>query len=362
MTEFNKHPEYLVRSSEPFNGGAPTSLLQEQDITPPEQFFVRNHGAVPEVDPTSFRLVIDGLVQQQLSLSLQDLAERFERVKQMATLQCAGNRRLELIAYKPVPGELPWGEEAISNGVWSGYRLSDVLQAAGLSEEAAHVAFEGLDLVERHGHTFEFGGSIPLSKALSSEVLLADRLNGQALPPVHGFPLRVVAPGYIGARSVKWLHRITVRATPSDNYFQAHAYKLFPPEITAETVDWEKGEMLGELYTHAVIAQPTAGAELSAGLQSIKGYALAGGDAVLTSVEVSLDGGQTWQPARFTQAPRQYIWAQWEVEIELPAGKQQIAVRASDNKGSQQPSEIAKVWNFKGYMNNAWHRIEVTVN
>jgi sulfite oxidase len=362
MTEFNKHPEYLVRSSEPFNGGAPTNLLQEQDVTPPEQFFVRNHGAVPEVDLASFRLIIDGLVDQELSLSLQDLAERFERVEQMATLQCAGNRRLELIAYKPVPGELPWGEEAISNGVWSGYRLGDVLKAAGLSDEAAHVAFEGLDKVERHGSIFDFGGSIPLSKALSSEVLIADRLNGEALPPVHGFPLRVVAPGYIGARSVKWLRHITVQAAPSDNYFQAHAYKLFPPDVTAATVDWEKGEMLGELYTHSVISQPTAGAELSAGLQTIKGYAYAGGDAVLTGVEVSIDGGQSWQAARFTQAPRQYVWAHWEAEIELPAGSQQIAVRASDNKGSQQPAEVASVWNFKGYMNNAWHRIEVKVS
>lgn len=359
MPPFHKHPGYLVRSETPFNGGAPLDLLRQEAITPPELFFVRNHGDVPSVDPASYRLAVDGLVDSPLNLTLDELRERFARVEVTATLQCAGNRRLELIALEPVPGELPWGEEAISTAVWSGVRLRDLLAAAGVSDGAAHVAFQGLDPVERQGRIFDFGGSIPLGKALSPEVLLADSLNGAPLPSTHGFPLRVVAPGYIGARSVKWLQRISVQETPSDNYFQAHAYKLFPPDVRADTVDWSGGKMLGEMNITSVICRPAAGATVAAGSVAVQGYAIAGGERSVARVELSADGGATWRDATLQGEPRPFVWTLWEARLELPAGRHQLVVRATDSAGTTQPASVREVWNFKGYMNNAWHRVDV---
>jgi len=171
-----------------------------------------------------------------------------------ATLQCAGNRRQELLPYGEIPGELLWAEEAISTARWEGVSLRAVLEAAGLGEEAAHVEFIGLDRIE--GKAEGFGGSIPLDKAMHGEVLLADRMNGAPLPVEHGYPLRVVVPGYLGARSVKWLGQIVVRTQPSQNYYQARAYKLFPGDVSPDTVVWEEGMMLGEMPVTSVICTP----------------------------------------------------------------------------------------------------------
>ncbi|MGH2524914.1 MAG: molybdopterin-dependent oxidoreductase, partial [Anaerolineales bacterium] len=205
MSNFGKHPDFLVRSASPYNGGPPLGLLREAFVTPNELFFVRNHGNVPRVDPAHYRLSIGGLVKRPRALSLDELRQNFPKRTLTATLQCAGNRREELIEVAPIPDELPWGEEAISNAAWAGAALRDVLGEgpAGIAPEARHVAFAGLDDVQRQGKTLGFGSSIPIEKALSLEVLLAYEMNGEPLPPAHGFPVRAIVPGYIGARSVK---------------------------------------------------------------------------------------------------------------------------------------------------------------
>ena len=241
---------------EPFNGGPPPALQAASFLTPNDLFFVRNHAAVPRVDPAAYRLRVGGLVERPLTLSLSDLAQRFSRHEVVSTLVCAGQRRLEMMRVKPIPGELPWDAEAVSTARWSGYRLADVLAAAGPLPAAAHAGFTGLDDVERHGERFGFGGSVPLAKALAPEVLLADTMNGQPLPPTHGAPLRVVVPGYIGARNVKWLAAVELREHSSDNYFQARAYRLYPPGMTAETMDPAAGFELGELSVSCLITEP----------------------------------------------------------------------------------------------------------
>jgi sulfite oxidase len=275
LRPFGKSPGLLVRQDEPFNGGPTPDRLLGSFLTPNELFFVRNHGGVPEVDPASYRLTVDGLVERPLSLSLEDLG-RLPRSSVTATLQCAGNRRLEMMAYQPIKHELPWGTEAVSNAEWSGVPLREVLAAAGAGPErrskARHAAFLGLDDTERHGHRFNFGGSIPLAKAMHPEVLLADTMNGKPLPPVHGAPLRVVVPGYIGARSVKWLSRITLQETPSDNYFQATAYRLFPPHFGPDNVVWEQGLMLGEAPINSVILSPAEEGVVPAGRVVVRGW------------------------------------------------------------------------------------------
>jgi sulfite oxidase len=364
VVRFGKHPDLIVHTEDPFNGGPPPARMIESYITPNNLFYVRNHGNVPDMDATTYRLRVDGLVRQPLFLSLEDLGQ-FETQTLVTTLQCAGNRRQELIDHQPVPGELPWCDDAIGNAEWTGVRLRDVLLAAGIQlEDGLHVAFTGLDTVERQGRQFGFGGSIPTPRALDADVLIATHMNGEPLPPVHGFPLRVVVPGYIGARSVKWLHEIRVQATPSDNYFQAHAYKLFPGWVTPDDVDYSQGQMLGESPLNAIIYAPQAGNVLASGPVVVRGIAIAGMRTV-TRVDVSADGGQTWQTAelddRPTAATKAAAWRFWQARFELAAGEYTLVARAWDSAANTQPSDVATVWNFKGYANNAWHRISVEV-
>jgi len=357
MTLFDKDPRLLVRQAEPFNGGPGPDALLSSFVTPNELFFVRNHGGVPQVDPAAWRLTVDGLVDNPLTLSLADL-RRFSRRAVGATLQCAGNRRTEMMAVSPIPNELPWGAEAISHAEWSGVPLREVLAAAGPKAGALHAAFLGLDETERHGHRFCFGGSIPLDKAFNPEVLLADTMNGAPLPPVHGAPLRVVVPGYIGARSVKWLSRITLQEGPSDNYFQAKAYRLFPAWMGPDNVEWEKGLMLGEGPVSSAICSPLEGDRLPAGAVTARGWAVAGGNRQVARVDVSTDGGKTWRTAELEGGER-WSWAFWKTALDLYPGEHEILCRAFDTAAQTQPDHPSQVWNFKGYANNAWHRVRV---
>jgi sulfite oxidase len=362
MNLFGKSSGLLVRQGEPFNGGPAAGHLLGSFVTPNELFFVRNHGGVPTVDPASWRLTVEGLVERPLSLSLEDL-RRLPRASVTATLQCAGNRRLEMMAWQPIKNELPWGTEAISNAEWSGVPLREVLAAASIRLEARpgarHVAFTGLDETERHGHQFHFGGSIPLDKAGHAEVLLADTMNGEPLPAVHGAPVRVVVPGYIGARSVKWLSRITVQEGPSDNYFQAKAYRLFPACYGPDNVEWEKGLMLGEAPINSVILSPAEEETVPAGRIEVRGWALAGGDRQVARVDVSADGGKSWTVADLGPEGGDYTWRLWTAALDLSPGGHEIVCRAWDTAAQTQPEHASQVWNFKGYANNAWHRVRV---
>lgn len=362
MNQLNKDHAMIVRTQQPLNMGTPLHLLAAQRLTPTPLFFVRNHAPIPIIDPNTYRLTVDGLVDTALSLSLNDLRTRFEsHCRVEATLQCAGNRRTELIARAPIPDELPWDTDAIGTATWEGVRLRDVLEAAGIKDSARHIAFVGLDQVVKQDKVFGFGGSIPLDKALSDEVLLVHTMNGEPLPMEHGYPLRVLVPGYIGARSVKWLSRITIQAEPSDNYYQAHAYKLFPPSVNERSVDWSGGVMLDHLNVNAVIFTPTHDETLRAGKTRISGYALTGHGRQLTQVCVSADGGARWHTITLNPRPPQEVWSWlfWETDLELPTGSHEIVAYAVDSAGDQQPSEVDAIWNFKGYMNNVWHRVPV---
>lgn len=359
MPPIETHPRLRVRQESPLNAEPEPGALIESFRTPNELFFLRNHGDIPAVDAGTFRLEIDGLVESPLSLSLADL-RRLPRITVGATLQCAGNRRRELMEVAPIPNELPWGSEAVSNAEWSGVSLREALAAAGPKSGALHAAFLGLDETERHGHRFQFGGSIPLEKAMRPEVLLADTMNGAPLPLTHGAPLRVVVPGYIGARSVKWLSRITLQEAPSDNYFQSKAYRLFPASVGPETVDWSTGMMLGESPVNSVICSPVSGERLPAGPVTVRGWALAGGGREIARVEVSADGGRTWTTAERGCCESGWSWCFWGAPLNLPPGEHEIVCRAFDAAAQTQPAHPSQVWNFKGYANNAWHRVRVS--
>ena len=354
-------PALIVWSEEPLNAETPLDLLSRERLTPNELFFIRNHGPIPELDPADYRLTVRGLVAEPLTLSLDDLRQRFERVGTTAYLSCAGNRRSELAAVAPIPDQEPWGPGATGNAEWSGFRLRDVLHAAGLETGAGHVAFAGLDRCTEEGEVTPFGASIPLVKALAPEVLLADEMNGKPLPPAHGYPLRVVVPGYIGARSVKWLSQITVSEQPSTNYYQARTYRLYPKRVRSETAR-EQGFSLGETPVNSVICEPREGEVLGGTTVRARGYAITGGTREIERVEVSLDGGETFVSAELLDGGQAGAWRQWQAELEVGRGPCELVVRAWDSAASTQPESAEGIWNMKGYINNAWHRVRFSVS
>jgi sulfite oxidase len=360
-TVLDQHPGMHVYQNYPLNVGAPLELIRQAFVTPQQCFFVRSHGVVPHIHARSYRLTVTGQVRTPLELSLEDLRTHFPASTVMATLQCAGHRRDELAAVGPVPGEIMWGAETIGNAVWRGVALREVLLAAGVKPEAYHVAFVGLDTIHKRREHFPFGGSIPIEKAMHPEVLLAYAMNEEPLSPRHGFPLRVLVPGYIGARSVKWLASIILQEAPSTNYYQTRAYKLFPPDIQARSADWSQAQMLGPLPLNSVIFRPAEGEVLRSGPISIQGYAVAGEGQHIERVELSSDGGATWISATLREKPQIGTWCFWEVTLPLDPGAHQLVVRAWDSSGCTQPEDIRQVWNWKGYLNNAWHRVNVVV-
>jgi DMSO/TMAO reductase YedYZ molybdopterin-dependent catalytic subunit/glyoxylase-like metal-dependent hydrolase (beta-lactamase superfamily II)/rhodanese-related sulfurtransferase len=354
-----KNRALVVWTDEPLNAETPLDVLCRATVTPTGLFYVRNHAPVPQVDPASYVLTVGGLVREPLSLPLDDLRRRFDRVAVGATLMCAGNRRSELAAIRPIPGQAPWGAGAIGHAVWSGVRLRDVLLAAGVDAQTGHVAFTGLDQAEEEGELTEFGGSIPLERALGPDVLLADEMNGEPLPALHGYPLRVVVPGYIGARSVKWLSTITVQPDPSTNYFQARTYRLFPSHVRTETSTQDHGVALGELPVNAVVCSPLDGEAVRGRLRA-RGYAITGGTRRIERVEVSLDQGENFLTAELLDGGDAGSWRLWEADLEVEPGPGELVVRAWDSAASTQPEDAAKIWNLKGYLNNAWHRVRFT--
>jgi sulfite oxidase len=352
----------IVRQNSPLNAEPPLGELVEQWITPTPQFYIRNHGPTPRIAAETFRLKIEGLVRKPLSLSLKELSGRFPAADAVATMTCAGNRRYEHSRTKKVGG-VQWREGAIGNARWQGVRLSDVLKAAGLKPEAKHAWFDGLDEIDHKGKTIVFGGSIPIEKALADTkampgTLLCTQMNGKPLTPEHGAPLRTVVPGYIGARSVKWLGRITVSDRPSPNHYVAEAYKIVTEGDKLELAE------AGPIYTtplNSVICAPQAGAKLKTGTVRVTGYALPPGrpGRTIARVELSTDNGRTFKPARIASARREYCWVLWSADVPVSPKTKQLVVRCVDSAGHPQPRTVP--WNMKGYMYNAWHHVPLSV-
>ena len=356
-------PEMLVHGAAPYNAEPDRARLMARLVTGNDDFYVRCHGDVPLLDEATHRLRVDGLVRSKLDLSMHDLRTRFAQVACEAVLQCAGNRRADMQGVRPTSGD-PWQVGAIGNARWQGVRLADVLDAAGIdrADASLHVAFECLDDCIVDGARFRYGASIGLPKALSPDVLLATGMNGVPLPPEHGFPLRLVVPGYAGVRSPKWLSRITVQTAPSDNPIQARDYRLLPPDVTAEAIDWSRGFAIEEMPVNAAICVPAPFAALPDGPVTIEGWAMASSRSIVR-VDVSADGGRVWHQAelRRSQECGARSWTLWRIGLTLDRGRHELVVRAWDAAGQTQPSDVAEIWNVRGYLSNAWHRVQVEV-
>jgi sulfite oxidase len=346
-----KRPDLTVHELEPLNAEPPRAALAEQPITPTDAFYVRNHGPVPQ---SSGAFAIGGLVARDHQLTLDELKRDYPAHELTVTLQCAGNRRIDLMAVAQIPGESPWGPGATGTARWRGARLHDVLANTQPQQQARHVGFEGADQSSEVDELY--GASIPLRDVAAHDVLLAYEMNGEPLPPVHGGPLRAIVPGYIGARSVKWLTRIDLRAAPWDGHYQSTAYRLVPPGAAPGR---DVGFPLGLIAVNSDVLVPEDGATVAAGPLEARGYAFAGGRREVERVDVSLDGGRTWAQAELDEDLGEWAWRLWRATLTLEPGEHEITVRAWDSAAGTQPEDPAGSWNPKGYANNAWGRVRV---
>jgi sulfite oxidase len=353
-------PDLIVHTEHPYNAEPELHQLRAAMITPQPYFYVRSHGNIPQLDQAEHRLRVGGRVAKPLDMSVAELRQRFAEHTITAVMQCAGNRRADLQTVQPTSGD-PWAPGAIGNAIWTGVALADVLRAAGASEDATlHIAFEACDDIDMPAEgRFRYGASIPITKAMSPEVLLAYAMNGEPLTPEHGYPLRVVVPGFAGVRSPKWLAAITVQDAPSDNHMQQRDYKLVPPDVTEDTVDWERGVTINDMPLNAAICDPASDAKLAAGKCKVRGYAVATARDVVR-VDVSMNGGRSWIQAELDHdRGSPWSWTLWAATVDLPEGEHELVVRAWDSAGQTQPALPEDTWNFKGYLSAAWHRVHV---
>ncbi len=348
----------MTRAEIPYNAEPALDALVRDWITPWESFFVRSHGAVPQINRETYRFKVEGLVDRPREYRAEEFeptTSLFPTVATLATLTCAGNRRAEFAEahQQKIPG-VSWNSGAIGHAEWSGVRLSDILKAAGVKPEAKHVWFEGLDPIDNKGTSEPFGGSIPLAQAMADSTtapgaIICSRMNGLPLTAEHGAPLRAIVPGFIGARSVKWISRMIVSDQPSTNRFLAREYKLLregtDPEIAA-------APPIYEMALNSVIAVPQAEGDR----WKLRGFALPQGQLgrLIDRVELTTDAGKTWMPAKIVSPIREFCWVLWTADVPRNANPQTIAVRAVDNRGDTQPMTVP--WNVKGYQFNAWHQ------
>jgi sulfite oxidase len=359
---WGKRRDMTVRARWPFNAEPPASVLAGTEITALDAFYSRNHGPFPDIAPDQWCLTVDGSIDKPLTLTYDQLTEDFTPHSVIATLACAGNRRAELLNVRPIPGKDPWAHGAISTAEWRGARLAEVLEAAGVHhDDGLHVAFSAPDVAPEAVPVQSYGSSIPLSKAMSQEVLLAWKMNSEPLPRVHGGPVRVVVPGYIGARSVKWLTAIRLQPGPSENYFQASDYRILPAEADPDTAAPGEGISLSSLPLNCDILVPGDDEEIAAGPLTISGWALAGDGRGIGRVDVSLDEGRSWRQADLHPVISQWAWRLWSITVEVRQGPISVTARAWDDTGVTQPESPAHLWNPRGYGNNAWARVDVTI-
>ena len=325
-------------------------------LTPIPHFFVRDHMHEPsELNANAWRLSLGGELDKSLTISLAELS-KLEIHSVVNTLECAGNGRS---LHRPqVPG-VQWGKGAVSTARFSGPRLRDVLQRAGVKSTGKHVMFRGLDEVP--GKVPPFIRSIPIEKALDADTLIATHMNGSALTKHHGFPARALVPGWIGAASCKWLAEIKVLEAEFAGNFMSPAYR-FPnqPVQPGEAVKPEDTHPLTALTVKSVIAGPSDGASFKPGRIVVHGAAWAG-EADIAKVEISTDNGATWNPATLGHEQSHYAWRLWSYDWKaVKSGDYSIWSRATDSQGRTQPSTA--VWNPSGYLYNAIDQVKIRVS
>ncbi|KUI64171.1 Sulfite oxidase [Cytospora mali] len=397
-------------TEKPCNAEPPSQELDRDFLTPNGLFYVRNHMWVPVVEDDKadqHTLTIELPDGEERAYTLAELKSRFKTHRVTAVLQCSGNRRSDMTRHVGKTNGLQWGVGAISNAEWEGVRLMDVLTDAGLrvADLSSHTAVTTAaatttspvddDVPDPNTHHVQltgleaYGASIPLSTAINpaNDVLLAFSMNGQPLTRDHGFPLRAVVPGHVAARSVKWLSKIVVSDEESTSQWQRRDYKSFGPNERAP--NWDAAPAIQEMPVTSAITKVLVGECVRecqvawlAGKQklvetttegneaqpiAIQGYAVSGGGREITRVDISLDGGQTWDQAELLSDARTgnkaWAWKRWRYIGQLKQPKQdacvQVVVKATDDSYNSQPETHASIFNIRGNLANAWHRVRV---
>ncbi|HZD67728.1 MAG TPA: sulfite oxidase [Actinomycetes bacterium] len=334
------------------NHGMPLEALR-YDVTPVGLHYLLIHFDIPAVDERTWRLEIGGHVRGRLALDLGELRRR-PTVTTPVTMECAGNGRAWL---QPRPLSQPWLHEAVGTAEWTGTPLRPLLEEAGVLDGGLEVVFTGVDRGVQGDVEHAYERSLPLAEALRDEVLLAWAVNGQPLPPQHGFPLRLVVPGWYGMTSVKWLRRITVVTEPFRGYQQTPAYLL-------QSSEDDPGVPVTRIEPRSLLLPPgipdflSRSRLLEAGRHVLRGRAWSG-RAPVARVEVSSDGGAGWRPAELGERRSRWAWVAWSLPWEATPGEHELCSRAIDEAGNSQPLE--QPWNLGGFANNAVQRVRVVV-
>ncbi|SNT76301.1 sulfite oxidase [Paracoccus seriniphilus] len=350
----------IVLNDRPLNAETPAHLLDD-DITPYERLFVRLNGLVPQTaldaDAEGWTLTIDGEVDQPLTLTIADLKSKYEHVTRRMVLECGGNGRA---FFNPGASGNQWGLGAVGCPEWTGVRLADVLKDAGVRDTAVYTAHYGNDVHlsgDEEKDTISRG--VPIEKAMEDDAIIAWAMNGQPIPALHGFPLRLVIPGYPGSVCQKYLTRIWIRDQQHDGAkMTGYSYRL-PAYPVAPGTEVPESDMvvMTEMPVKSLITFPETGAEVTAGeATEVRGHAWAGNGDV-AAMHVSTDFGQTWQEATLEPAVNRFAWQRWRANVTLPqSGYYEVWARATDKNGVSQPVTTPG-WNPRGYGNNMQHRI-----
>ncbi|XP_074308962.1 sulfite oxidase [Silene latifolia] len=376
--EPSRNPSLQINSKEPFNAEPHRSALISSYVTPVDLFYKRNHGPIPIVDDIGrYRLSVTGLVKTQSEFTMKDI-RNLPKYTIAATLQCAGNRRTAMSKVQKVRG-VGWDVSAIGNAVWSGAKLADVLELVGIPKLSSatpsggkHVEFVSVDRCkEENGGPYK--ASIPLIQATNPEddVLLAYEMNGETLNRDHGYPLRVVVPGVIGARSVKWLDSIAVIAEECQGFFMQKDYKMFPPSVNWDNINWSTRRPQMDFPVQCVICSLEDSNILKDGQVTVQGYAVSGGGRGIERVDISIDGGKTWVEASRYQKPDvpyvadgpysdKWAWVLFEAKVEV-LHSAEIVAKAVDIAANVQPESVESIWNLRGILNTSWHRVHVRI-
>jgi sulfane dehydrogenase subunit SoxC len=335
------------------NHGMPLEALR-WDVTPIGLHYLLTHYDIAHVDASSWRLEVDGLVERPLSLSLEEL-RAWRATELTVTMECAGNGRAHV---EPHVVSQPWLLEAVGTASWRGVPVADLLDDAGLLDGANDALFIGLDRGVEGGEDQFYARSVSVEELRGADAVLAYEVNGVPLPPQHGYPLRLVVPGWYGMTSVKWLARITLMNAPFDGYQMSHSYRLRQEEE-------EAGEPVTRIAPRSLMVPPgipdflTRERVLEAGECEIRGRAWSG-ESEIAGVDVSTDGGDSWASAELgDSALGRWAWRSWRFAWDAEPGEHELCCRARDAAGTEQP--LVAPWNLGGYKNNAVQRVRVTV-
>lgn len=343
---------------------ASQSLLDDE-ITPTDKIFVRNNGIIPpiayEKDPKDWRLLIDGEVDKTVELSLNDLKTKFKNYEYQLVLECGGNGRA---AYFPKTEGTQWTYGGVACPLWLGVRLKDILEYVGVKKTAVYVAYYAHDIhLSGDSKKDTISRGFPIAKGLDEMTMIAFGVNGKALPPYHGFPARLICPGYPASASGKWLKRLWIRKQIHDGAKMTGKSYRVPSYPIAPGMDIPERDfkIIEEMPVKSLITFPKSGSKFKWDQNSkfvCRGFAWSGSGDV-EEVHISHNFGQTWIKAKLKKPRNKFAWQRWDCEFSLPSkGYYEIYARATDKNGNSQPMLVPS-WNPEGYLNNATPRIAV---